>query len=91
MRYTFVKQHDSTDCVAACLVMVCLHYKKETSITRLRDLMGTDLKGTSLVGICKCANELGVISKSIRVDKEGFLSKYTKPCIASVLTKEGDV
>ena len=48
MRYTYVKQQDATDCAAACLAMVCLHYKKETTITRLRDVMGTDLKGTNL-------------------------------------------
>lgn len=44
MRYTFIKQHDATDCAAACMGMVCLHYRKETTITKLRDLMGTDLK-----------------------------------------------
>ena len=44
MRYTYVRQHDTTDCAAACLAMVCLHYKKEVTITRLRDMMGTDLK-----------------------------------------------
>ncbi len=27
MKYTFVKQHDMTDCAAACMAMVCLHYK----------------------------------------------------------------
>ncbi len=34
MRYTFVKQHDYTDCAAACMAMICMHYKKETTITR---------------------------------------------------------
>ena len=34
MRYTYVRQHDTTDCAAACLAMVCLHYKKEVTITR---------------------------------------------------------
>lgn len=53
MRYTYVRQHDTTDCAAACLAMVCLHYKKEVTITRLRDMMGTDLKGTNLVGLQK--------------------------------------
>lgn len=89
MRYTFVKQHDATDCAAACLGMICLHYKKETTITRLRDLMGTDLKGTNLVGLSKCADELGFESQAIRVDREGFLSKYTLPVIANVITKDG--
>ena len=89
MRYTFVKQHDSTDCAAACMAMVCLHYKKETTITRLRDMMGTDLKGTNLIGLSKCAEELGFISQAVRVDREGFLSKYTLPAIANIITKEG--
>ena len=89
MRYTFVKQHDMTDCAAACLAMVCLHYKKETTITKLRDMMGTDLKGTNLLGLSKCADQLGFTSQAVRVDKEGFLSKYTLPAIANILTKEG--
>ena len=55
MRYTYVRQHDTTDCAAACLAMVCLHYKKEITITRLRDMMGTDLKGTNLTGMEKAA------------------------------------
>ena len=89
MRYTFVKQHDATDCAAACLAMVCLHYRKETTITRLRDMMGTDLKGTNLLGLDKCASSLGFITQAVRVDREGFLSKYTLPAIANVITKEG--
>ncbi|MDR0853936.1 MAG: peptidase domain-containing ABC transporter [Clostridiales Family XIII bacterium] len=89
MRYTFVKQHDITDCAAACLAMVCLHYKKETTITKLRDMMGTDIKGTNLIGLSKCADELGFVSQAVKVDREGFLSEYTRPCIANIITKEG--
>ena len=89
MKYTYVQQHDITDCAAACLAMVCLHYKKETTITKLRDMMGTDLKGTNLLGLSKCADQLGFTSQAVRVDREGFLSKYTLPAIANVLTKEG--
>lgn len=89
MRYTFVRQHDATDCAAACMAMICLHYKKETTITKLRDIMGTDLKGTNLIGLSKCAEVLGFSSQAIRVDREGFLSHYTLPAIANVITKEG--
>lgn len=89
MRYTYVKQHDLTDCAAACMAMICLHYKKETNITKLRDIMGTDLKGTNLIGLSKCAEVLGFSSQAIRVDREGFLSHYTLPAIANVITKEG--
>lgn len=89
MRYTYVQQHDATDCAAACLAMVCLHYKKETTIARLRDMMGTDLKGTNLLGLSKCAEQLGFTTQAVRVDREAFQSKFTLPAIANVITKEG--
>ena len=89
MRYTYVRQHDTTDCAAACLAMVCLHYKKEITITKLRDMMGTDLKGTNLVGLQKAANELGFTTAAVRVDRENFLSDFTLPCIAQVITDQG--
>lgn len=89
MRYTYVQQHDTTDCAAACLAMVCLHYKKEITITRLRDMMGTDLKGTNLVGLQKAANELGFTTAAVRVDRENFLSDFSLPCIAQVITDQG--
>ena len=89
MRYTYVRQHDTTDCAAACLAMVCLHYKKEVTITRLRDMMGTDLKGTNLVGLQKAANELDFTTAAVRVDRENFLSDFSLPCIAQVITDQG--
>ena len=89
MRYTYVRQHDTTDCAAASLAMVCLHYKKEITITKLRDMMGTDLKGTNLVGLQKAANELGFTTAAVRVDRENFLSDFTLPCIAQVITDQG--
>ena len=73
MKYTYIQQHDATDCAAACLAMVCLHYKKETTITRLRDKMGTDLKGTNMLGLSKCAEDLGFVTAAVRVDRDGFL------------------
>ncbi|MCU6736811.1 peptidase domain-containing ABC transporter [Diplocloster agilis] len=89
MRYNFVKQLDSTDCAAACLAMICLYYKKETTVTKLRDLMGTDIKGTNLVGLSKAAKELGFVSQAVRVEEGGFFVPFTLPCIAHVMTKEG--
>ncbi len=80
MRYTYVRQHDTTDCAAASLAMVCLHYKKEITITRLRDMMGTDLKGTNLTGLQKAANELGFDTAAVRVDREKLLKRFYSSC-----------
>lgn len=84
-----IKQHDITDCAAACLAMVCMYYKKEITITKLRDTLGTDIKGTTLLGLEDGSKRLGFDTKAIRVDKDGFKSKYTLPAIAHVITKEG--
>ena len=84
-----VKQHDITDCAAACLAMICMFYKKEITITKLRDTLGTDIKGTTLLGLEDGAKKLGFDTRAIRVDKEAFKSKYTLPAIAHVITKEG--
>lgn len=84
-----VKQHDMTDCAAACLATICMYYKKEITITKLRDILGTDIKGTTLNGIEDGARRLGFDTRAIRVDKEGFKSKYSLPAIAHVITKEG--
>lgn len=89
MRYIFVKQQDATDCAAACLAMVCLKYKKEVTITKLRDMMGTDLKGTNLIGLQKCAEKLGFEAAAVKVEKESFLSNYSKPAIANIITEDG--
>ncbi|MFL1470937.1 peptidase domain-containing ABC transporter [Paraclostridium bifermentans] len=84
-----VRQHDSSDCAAACLAMMCMYYKKDISITKLRDILGTDIKGTTLKGLEEGANKLDFETKAVRVDKESFLSKYTLPAIAHIITNEG--
>ncbi|WP_333519709.1 peptidase domain-containing ABC transporter [Eubacterium limosum] len=88
-RKVLVKQHDATDCGAACLSMICFYYHKELSITKLRDILGTDIKGTTLMGLAKGAEYLGFETKAIRVDIEYFQEGFSLPAIAHLLTDEG--
>lgn len=84
-----VKQHDITDCGAACIATVCLQYKKEMTITKLRDMSGTDVKGTTVLGIVQTLEKLGFDAKAVRITRETFEEKFTLPIIVRVLTKEG--
>lgn len=43
---TKVKQRDITDCGAACLASIAAHYKLDLAVARIRQLAGTDKKGT---------------------------------------------
>lgn len=52
-------------------------------------MMGTDFKGTNLLGLSQCAEQLGFTSQAVRIDREGFHSKFTLPAIANIITKEG--
>ncbi|MDR3293732.1 MAG: ABC transporter permease, partial [Clostridiales bacterium] len=88
-KYKCVKQHDMTDCGAACIATVCLQYKKETTITRLRDLCGTDMRGVTVLGIVDALEKLGFEAKAWRLTKDGFNEKFTLPVIANVFTEEG--
>jgi len=54
-KYKCVDQHDAADCGAAALATVCQHYGLEISITKIRDVVGTDIKGTNLKGIVEGA------------------------------------
>lgn len=89
MRQKCVKQHDATDCAAACLATICLCYGRDITITKLRDIAGTDIRGTTVKGMALAAEKLGLVSSAVRVDRAGFVSKYTLPAIAHVITNEG--
>lgn len=88
-KYKCVRQHDIADCGAAAIATVCLYYKKETTITKLRDMTGTDIKGTTVLGIVNTLEQLGFDAKAWKLTREGFNEKFTLPVIARVLTKEG--
>lgn len=88
-KYKYVEQHDAADCGAAALASICRHYGLEVSITKIRDVVGTDIKGTNIKGIVEGAEKLGLEAKAIRVDREAFMSKFTLPAIAHIITDEG--
>lgn len=49
----FIKQHDITDCGAACLASVAGHYGLGMPIARVRQYAGTDQKGTNVLVLHK--------------------------------------
>lgn len=89
MRYYCIKQHDITDCGAACLATVSKQYGLKTSITRIREVAGTDKQGTNAYGVIKAAETLGFQAKGVRGDKEAFFSEFPLPCIAHVIVDGG--
>jgi ABC-type bacteriocin transporter len=83
-----IKQHDVTDCGAACLASVAAHYKLQIPIARIRQYANTDKKGTNVLGMIEAAERLGFQAKGVKGVVES-LSKIPKPAIAHVAKKEG--
>ena len=85
MRYYCIKQHDTTDCGAACLATICKQNKYRISIAKIREIAGTDRDGTNILGIIKAAEQLGFSARAVKGNKEAFFSKFSLPCIAHVV------
>lgn len=88
MKYYCIKQHDITDCAAACLATIAGQYGLKIPISKIREVAGTDKQGTNVIGIVKAAEALGLTAKAVKGNKETFFSKYPLPGIAHVI-KEG--
>ena len=82
-----IKQHDITDCGAACLASVSAHYNLELPIARIRQYAGTDKKGTNILGLIEAAEKLGFEAKGVRGELDS-LFKIPKPAIAHIIVKE---
>lgn len=84
-KYTCVKQHDEKDCGAACLATIAKHYGLALSVSKIREMAGTDLQGTSAYGVIQAAEKLGFTAKGVKGDAEAFFSEFPLPAIAHVV------
>jgi ATP-binding cassette subfamily B protein len=82
-----IKQHDITDCGAACLASVAAYYGLNFPISRIRQYAFTDKKGTNVLGMIEGAQKLGLEAKGVKGPFE-CLTEIPKPVIAHVIIKE---
>lgn len=87
MKKIAIKQHDITDCGAACLASISAHHYLEIPIARIRQYAGTDKKGTNVLGLIEAAQKLGFEAKGVRGDFDS-LFKIPKPAIAHVVVEK---
>lgn len=82
-----VKQQDITDCGAACIASVSAYYRLKMPIARIRQIAGTDKKGTNLFGLAQAAESLGFQAKGVKGGIDALPSIPT-PAIAHVVVQE---
>ena len=82
-----IKQHDITDCGAACLASISACFGLKFPIARIRQYAFTDKKGTNVLGMIEAANKLGFEAKGVKGPFE-CLQNIPLPAIAHVIVKE---
>lgn len=82
-----IKQHDITDCGAACLASVSEHHDLKLPVARIRQLASTDKRGTNVLGLIEAAEKLGFSAKGVKGPFES-LQKIPKPAILHIVVKE---
>ncbi|MBW4612481.1 MAG: peptidase domain-containing ABC transporter [Desmonostoc vinosum HA7617-LM4] len=69
-KYAWIRQQSSEDCAAASLAIVLKHYGKNISINQVREAIGTQIGGTSFLGLKCGAESLGFIAEAFQVEVE---------------------
>ncbi|MEA2196095.1 MAG: ATP-binding cassette, subfamily bacterial HlyB/CyaB [Solirubrobacteraceae bacterium] len=68
--FPLVRQLDEMDCGAACVAMVCRYYGREVAPSHIRMAVGTGADGTSLRGLQRGGEHVGLEMRSIKASKE---------------------
>lgn len=86
---SFAQQQGESDCGVACLLSIIRYHGGESNFERLRELSGTSIQGTSLLGLQQAANDLGFKAESFEVEElEVFKKEASFPCILHVVIDE---
>ena len=66
--YTCVRQFNEEDCGAACIATICEHYGRKLTLGRVREYVGTMATGTTLLGLKRGAEQLGLQARAAKAD-----------------------
>ena len=78
MRFRGVYQHDTRDCGVACLATICNFYGLNVPLSYIRELEKVNMNGSSIYGICKAAEVLGITADAYQGEIEELLSNVNE-------------
>ena len=86
-----VRQHDKSDCAAACVASICAYYGLRMPLMRIREACGTGPDGTTMQGIIDACSSLGLDAAGLRAKEKhiGDLTGAAKPVIMHLQKKNG--
>jgi ATP-binding cassette subfamily B protein len=80
----FTLQQDQSDCGVACLASLVRYYGGFTTLENLRKLSGTNVIGTTMLGLYHAANNIGFTADGCESDIKVLVS-HGQPCILHVV------
>ena len=88
MKYQVVTQHSEEDCGAACLASIAKHYRRNFTLNRIREAVGTGQLGTTLLGLRRGAEALGFNARSVRASDE-ILDRMNQAPLPAIIHWKG--
>ncbi|MUG94310.1 ATP-binding cassette domain-containing protein [Scytonema sp. UIC 10036] len=81
LRYPVFLQQSTSDCGAACLVMIGRYWGKRFSVNRVREIANVDRNGASLRGLAAAAESIGFSTRPVKATLDR-LAQQDLPAIA---------
>jgi len=88
VKYQCILQHSEEDCGAACLASVAKHYGRTLSLNQVREVVGTGQLGTTLLGLRRGAEALGLNARATRTSSE-LLDRISEVPLPAIIHWKG--
>ncbi len=80
VRLPIILQTEAAECSLACLAMIASYYGHHVGMAELRRRFGLSLKGATLQDLIRIADQIGLVSRPVRLDLEE-LTLLKTPCV----------
>jgi len=88
VKYQCILQHSEEDCGAACLASVAKHHGRTISLNRVREAVGTGQLGTTLLGLRRGAEALGLNARAVKSSSE-LLDRISEVPLPAIIHWKG--
>lgn len=90
---TDIRQHDLSDCAAACIASVARHYGRDIPLSVIREASGTSQAGTSIKGILDACRSAGFRAAAYKSEEKQLEQLYglPDPLILHTVNGRGDL
>lgn len=90
---TNIKQHDETDCGAACIASIAGFYGRNIPIAVIRENSGTSFAGTTIKGIIDACREIGFNAEGYKSPEKDILALEAagRPLILHIVNRREDL